>query len=91
MRNPFRRRSRIDGDGWDGEDIPLGEVRERYRVHILRDGVVLHEADVGAPEHTVPEQAWAQASAGGPFVVAVAQLSDQFGPGPYVRRIFNDH
>ncbi|MDQ1899773.1 glycoside hydrolase/phage tail family protein [Paracoccus sp. WLY502] len=84
------RRSRVDGDGWDGADIPLGEVRERYRVRILRNGLVLHEADVSAPEYTVPEQVWNSAWQGGVFVVAVAQLSDQFGPGPFVRRTFND-
>ena len=84
------RRSRVDGDGWEGADIPLGEVRERYRVQILRDGVVLHEVDVGVPEYTVPEPVWNTARQGGAFVVAVAQLSDQYGPGPYVRRIFND-
>ena len=67
----------------------MGEVRERYRVRILRDGVVLHEADVSVPEYTVPEQVWNNAASGGAFVVAVAQLSDQFGPGPFVRRIFN--
>ncbi|WEF23481.1 glycoside hydrolase TIM-barrel-like domain-containing protein [Paracoccus sp. S3-43] len=85
------RRSRVDGDGWDGADIPLGEVRERYRVRILRDGIVLHQADVGLPEYAVPEQVWTTALQGGAFVVAVAQLSDQFGPGPFVRRIFNDN
>jgi hypothetical protein len=83
------RRSRVEGDGWDGAEIPLGEVRERYRVRILRDGVVLHEADVSVPEYTVPEQVWNDAASGGAFVAAVAQLSDQFGPGPFVRRIFN--
>ncbi|VDS08969.1 hypothetical protein PARHAE_02156 [Paracoccus haematequi] len=85
------RRSRVEGDGWDGADIPLGEVRERYRVRILRDGIVLHQADVGLPEYAVPEQVWTAALQGGAFVVAVAQLSDQFGPGPFVRRIFNDN
>ena len=67
----------------------MGEVRERYRVRILRDGVVLHEADVSVPEYTVPEQVWNDAASGGACVAAVAQLSDQFGPGPFVRRIFN--
>ncbi|WP_295044390.1 glycoside hydrolase TIM-barrel-like domain-containing protein [uncultured Paracoccus sp.] len=85
------RRSRVEGDGWDGADIPLGEVRERYRICLLRDGIVLHQADVGVQEYTVPEQVWTTTLQGGAFVVAVAQLSDQFGPGPFVRRILNDN
>lgn len=84
------RRSRIDGDGWDGADILLGEVQERYRVRILQGGIIRHEAEVGRPDYTLPEQVWADALAGGAFTVAVAQLSDQFGPGPFARRIFND-
>ncbi|QIR84699.1 glycoside hydrolase/phage tail family protein [Paracoccus sp. AK26] len=84
------RRSRIDGDGWDGADIPLGEVQERYRIRILQGGIIRHEAEVGRPDYTLPEQVWADALAGGTFTVAVAQLSDQFGPGPFARRIFND-
>ena len=83
------RRSRVDGDGWEGEDIPLGEVRERYRLRLIQNGAVLHEADVGTPTHTVPEQVWAAAHGGGGFTVAVAQLSDQFGAGPYAKRNFN--
>lgn len=83
------RRSRVDGDGWEGEDIPLGEVRERYRLRLIQNGAVLHEADVGAPAYAVPEQVWAAAQAGGAFTIAVAQLSDQFGAGPYAKRNFN--
>lgn len=80
------RRSRIDGDQWEGADIPLGEVRERYRLRILQDGLVLHEADTSLPEYKIPQDVWSAAHQGGAFVVAVAQLSDQFGPGPYARR-----
>lgn len=83
------RRSRIDGDGWEGADIPLGEARERYRCRILQGGAVLHEADVGTAQYLVPEQVWNAARAGGAFTVAVAQLSDQFGAGPYARRNFD--
>lgn len=83
------RRSRVDGDGWDGADIPLGEAQERYRIRVLQAGTVVHEADVGTSEYTVPEQVWNAARDGGAFTVAVAQLSDQFGAGPYARRNFN--
>ncbi|WP_374299379.1 glycoside hydrolase/phage tail family protein [Paracoccus sp. (in: a-proteobacteria)] len=83
------RRSRVDGDGWEGADIPLGEVRERYRIRLVQGGAVLHEADVGMAEYSIPEQVWSAAHQGGAFTVAVAQLSDQFGAGPYAKRIFN--
>ncbi len=83
------RRTRIDGDGWDGDDVPLGEARELYRVRITRASTVLHQAQVTVPEHTVPAAIWSEIKAGGPFTVAVAQLSDQYGAGPSVRRTFN--
>ena len=43
------RRSRIDGDGWDGEDVPLGEESERYRVAIVDAGVTLRTFDTFEP------------------------------------------
>ncbi|SNR58827.1 host specificity protein [Paracoccus sediminis] len=83
------RRSRVDGDLWEGADIPLGEARECYRLRILRSGLILHEADVENPDYIIPEQIWNDAWQNGAFTIAVAQLSDQFGAGPYARRILN--
>lgn len=46
----WTRRSRIDGDIWDAEEIPLGETAERYRVSILRpDETVAREIEVTTP------------------------------------------
>lgn len=85
----WTRRTRIEGDGWDGLEVPLGETRELYLLRITQAGVRLHEVQLTAPEYTVPADVWQAAMAGGDFAVAVAQLSDHFGAGPFVRRNFN--
>ncbi len=43
------RRGRIDADSWLGEDIPLGEDREAYRVEIWRDDTLVRSEQVSAP------------------------------------------
>ncbi|TBN43706.1 host specificity protein [Paracoccus subflavus] len=80
------RRSRIDGDGWDGLDIPLGEVRESYRLRIIQSGAILHAADIESPRYVIPDDIWNAARQAGAFTLAVCQLSDQFGPGPFAKR-----
>lgn len=76
------RRTRIGGDGWEGPDVPLSESREAYLLRLIRDGAIIHEVSLGVPEYTVPQPIWD----GGDFTAAVAQLSDQYGVGPFVRR-----
>ncbi|WP_411958001.1 baseplate multidomain protein megatron [Paracoccus homiensis] len=83
------RRTRLDGDSWDGADVPLGETRERYLLRLTRGGKTLHEVQLSASDYTAPADVWASARAGGSFQVEVAQLSDQFGAGPFVRRTIN--
>ena len=48
----------------------------------LRDGAVLREAEVASPAWTYAAAERA-ADGPGPVTVAVAQLSDRFGPGPF--------
>lgn len=83
------RRTRIGGDGWDGADVPLGEAREAYLLQVEQGGVVLHRAMPARPEYLLPAAILDMARAGGAFAVTVAQLSDEFGAGPSVRREFN--
>ncbi|UFM66686.1 glycoside hydrolase/phage tail family protein [Paracoccus sp. MA] len=83
------RRTRVQGDGWDGPDVPLGEAQERYSARLVRDGLVLAEAVVAEPRWVVPENSWSQAIAGGGFAIEVAQLSDTFGAGPHARRMID--
>ncbi|WP_353142236.1 glycoside hydrolase/phage tail family protein [Paracoccus sp. (in: a-proteobacteria)] len=85
----WTRRTRVQGDGWDGTDVPLGEAQEQYSARLIRDGQVLAQAVVGEPRWVVPENAWSSAKAGGGFAVEIAQLSDTFGAGPYARRMIH--
>lgn len=83
------RRTRIEGDGWEGLDVPVGENRETYLLRIIQFGARLHEVQLSSPEYTIPTDIWQVVTGGGTFTVAVAQLSDQFGAGPFHRRTFN--
>ena len=83
------RRTRVDGDSWDGTDVPLGESLESYRLRITKDDIVIHQIDLDRPEYLIPEAVFSEAAQNGGFTVAVAQLSDLFGAGPYLRRTFD--
>lgn len=79
------RRTRIDGDSWELEDVPLGEDSERYRLRIRAGSAVLREV-------TVSEQTWEYGAsemaadlAAGADAWDVAQISDRFGAGPFAR------
>jgi hypothetical protein len=49
------RRGRLDADSWEGDDIPLGEEQEHYRIEVLDEvGVVLRTADSTVPNWTYP-------------------------------------
>lgn len=81
------RRTRIDGDGWDLAEVPLGEERESYLVRVWQDGTVLREITVSAPVWTY---AAAEQSADGlvlPAEVEVAQISARYGPGLPARAV----
>ncbi len=75
------RRTRVDGDGWQGLEVPLGEAVEAYRVRVERDGTLLRDVSVSAPEWLYT--AAMRSADGAGAVVRVAQVSQAFGPGPY--------
>ena len=78
------RRTRRGGDSWLGEDVPLAEARELYRVRVLgAGGAVLRETDTTSTEWTW--SAAARADDVGAQALAVAQVSQAFGAGPYAR------
>ena len=77
------RRTRIGGDAWAGEDVPLGESAEHYRVEIRKDGVVRRRADVSVPHWSYDPAAQALDGVASPYRIAVAQVSSEFGPGPF--------
>ncbi|MDO5647992.1 glycoside hydrolase TIM-barrel-like domain-containing protein [Paracoccus sp. (in: a-proteobacteria)] len=77
------RRTRVDGDGWDGLDVPLGEARETYLIRLRQGDRVVHQATVTRPEHIIPS------GISGPVEIEVAQLSETFGQGPFVKGEFH--
>lgn len=85
LRVSWVRRTRIDGDGWDLPEVPLGEETELYTVRIRKGETVLREDMVGLPHWTYATAA--QSADGGltGAVVEVAQNSARFGVGPFAR------
>jgi hypothetical protein len=87
------RRTRIDGDGWAGREVPLGEEAEAYVVRVLAGAALLREAETGAPRwsYGAAEQAVDEVSGGasGGLVFEVAQISGRFGPGPFERIVLD--
>ena len=82
IRLSWIRRTRIGGDSWTGEDVPLSEEAEAYDIAIL-DGGTLRRTFIAAEPHAV----WTQAMiaedfpGGGVATIRVRQRSAIFGPG----------
>jgi len=83
------RRSRIDGDGWASVEIPLGETQEVYRVCIIKDWAEVRSWDVSEPSAVYSNAQQAADGITAPFEIRVAQRSELFGYGPFVRTTFN--
>ena len=66
----WTRRSRVDADSWTGEDVPLGEERERYRARLTRGGLTL-VIETDQPLLVVPTEL---AGGVGSLVVEIAQI-----------------
>ncbi|MBN2906143.1 MAG: glycoside hydrolase/phage tail family protein [Rhodobacteraceae bacterium] len=85
------RRTRIDGDTWASVEVPLGEDREAYQLRVLSaTGAILRSQTVSAAQWSYPALMQALDGAQPPFAIEVAQLSDQFGAGPYRRIEINE-
>lgn len=80
------RRTRIEGDPWpeDGGDVPLGEVSERYLVEIGPDGSPVRSVEVASPAFEYTDAMKATDGISAPFDVRVAQVSEAYGPGPFL-------
>ncbi|WP_424979545.1 baseplate multidomain protein megatron [Leisingera sp. S232] len=79
------RRSRVEGDSWDLEEVPLGEEIEAYRIRVMRGGTVLREASSATPFWTYPAAAQVLDGAQAGDILEVAQRSARFGAGPAAR------
>lgn len=75
------RRTRIDGDSWDGYEVPLGEASELYMVRVIEGTTVRREATVSTPAWSYSLAQAAADGITGPFAIEVMQISDVFGPG----------
>ncbi|MDN5569031.1 MAG: host specificity protein, partial [Paracoccus sp. (in: a-proteobacteria)] len=82
------RRGRIESDGWEGSDIPLGEESESYLLQLQQDGRTLWEGQSDNARLTLPDLALVQLEPGR-ATVRVCQLSRTFGRGPFARRDFD--
>lgn len=49
MRVRWKRRGRVEADGWDASEIPLDEPSETYRIEVLDGATVRRVADVSEP------------------------------------------
>lgn len=75
------RRTRIDGDSWLSSEVPLAEDREAYLVRVVVAGTVLRETETGQRSFAYTAAMKAADGVTGAFSLAVAQVSDRFGPG----------
>ncbi|MBP7002260.1 glycoside hydrolase TIM-barrel-like domain-containing protein [Amaricoccus sp.] len=79
------RRTRIDGDSWEGAEAPIGEDREVYNILLVSDGRTVREAWPSAPRFIYDQSMQVADGNLATINLAVAQVSDRFGPGPYAR------
>ncbi|WHZ36949.1 glycoside hydrolase/phage tail family protein [Sagittula sp. MA-2] len=77
------RRTRIDGDSWDGYEVPLAEDSESYLVRVMQGSSTLREAQVSVPNWTYSAFARTSDGVGGAYSIAVAQISARYGAGPF--------
>ncbi len=77
------RRSRSGNDSWDSVDVPLFEAAEQYRVEIWQADALVRQVDVTAPHWTYTAADAASDGVAGSVYVQVAQVSADYGPGPF--------
>ena len=80
------RRTRLGGDRWEGEDVPLGEAFESYRVNVYGADQLVRQVTVNQPEWLYRDDLYERDLAGaGPSAqglsVSVSQHSDIIGQG----------
>lgn len=79
----WKRRTRIDGDGWQAVEVPLGEDNEAYHLRIVQGSTIVAEYSSTTPGFSYSAALRASDGVTGPFRVDVAQVSQRFGPGPF--------
>jgi hypothetical protein len=89
------RRARIDGDGWEATEVPLGEEAEAYRLEILDapGGDVLRSVDLAAASYlyTAADQATDFGAPQWNVPIRVRQLSAAYGAGAAAEQLTYDY
>ena len=84
------RRTRIDGDSWQGAEVPLGEDIEAYLIRVSDADGLKREVTVSTPNWTYSTAERTSDGTTPPFDIQVAQVSGRFGPGPFTRIMIDD-
>ena len=79
----WKRRTRIDGDSWQAVDVPLGEASELYLLRVVQGAATKAEYTSPAPMFSYSAAMRLADLLPGPFRIEVAQMSMQFGSGPF--------
>jgi hypothetical protein len=79
----WTRRTRIAGDDWIGNDVPLGEEQELYHIQAKANGVVVREEIVAQPSWAYSSVAQSSDNFVGETALYVAQVSAIYGPGAF--------
>jgi hypothetical protein len=77
------RRTRIDGDSWQAFEVPLAEEAERYQLRIFQAATLRAEYSLTQPQFLYTGAMRLADLGPGPYQIEVAQVSAQYGPGPY--------
>ena len=87
----WQRRTRLDGDGWELADVPLGETTEAYKFEILDGATVKRSVATSAPTYRYATVDIASDFGSPPstYNVDVAQVGASYGPGAKLSRILN--
>ena len=79
----WKRRTRIEGDGWQVVEVPLGEDVESYVVRIVQGGTIKAEYASTTPQFSYLAAMRVSDGVTSPYTIQVAQVSTRFGPGPF--------
>lgn len=77
------RRTRVDGDSWEGFEVPLGENSEQYQVNVVAGGSIKRQAICQKPSWQYLKTERDADGIDGSFEIRVAQISDRYGVGPF--------
>jgi len=85
------RRGRVNADGWEAEEIPLGEDSEAYRLEVWRGGVKQRSVQLASPSwlYAPALESADRAGTTEPLVLRLAQLSATQGAGSFTEIVIN--